>query len=329
MASFFVPTSGGKISLEFTPNKKQQYAQVLVQFKSSESEIVNALLEGFIHEKCIVVGTSTTLKIANAITRGLQSIYFTVPDTKVLDAISSLYGYMLKTKLRAGQVKYSISKSASYKKLHSDLKSFDVIVTGKCISTMRKFEDKNDKIARFEKIVKSLPVNEKIEDKPIEVKKSSHVHMKEILDETTSLTPYQRFLFAILMMDCNFHFTDKGELCIDEGAKECFAEYISMYGHLINSRVKSFLQQGGSIGTKPSANDTNGLKLKERNANVIAIAKTNLNIINHLFGTNVKLGEITTSSFESLKPADTKPIISIFSQKKVVEKTTDKKTSKK
>lgn len=300
-ATYSVPTDKGKISVKLLENKKQQYAQVLIQFTSSESELLNALLERFIREKSLTVGTSVSTKMANLTTRGLSSIYYTVPDSKLLSSITVIYAFMMKSKIKASEVKTLLHKKASYKKLHSDLRSFSVFITGKCIATARKFASKDKAIMRFENVIKATPVNVKIEAKDIMMGKTLPPPCEEVVEETQHLTPFQRLLLAVLMSDNYFHFNSSGKIVLCPNEKEWFAMQLKLYKDILNAKYKAFIQQGGSLGSKPSKNDSNGEKLKLRNSNAVAVARFNVEMMNHLFGVDMKLTDINESSFATLK----------------------------
>ena len=300
-SNFSVASDKGKISFKLLENKKQQYAQVLIKFSSSENELLNALLDRFIREKSLSIGTPVSTKIANLTTRGLSSIYYTVPDSKLLNSIAIIYAYLLKSKLKAVEIKSLIHKKASYKKLHQDLRSFNVLITGKCTATARKFANKDKAIDRFENIIKATPVNSKLEDKDIEIGKSLPPPTELVIEETQNLSPFQRLLLVILMGDNYFHINPSGKIVICPGEREWFELQLKMYKDILNAKFKAFIQQGGSLGSKPSKNDSNGEKLKLRNSNVINVARFNVEILNLLFGVDMKISDINESSFATLK----------------------------
>lgn len=319
-SSYSVSTDKGKVSLRILENKKQQYGQILIKFSTSEGDLLNALLRRFANEKTLALGTPVNNKIANVVVRGTNSIYYTVPDAKIMNSIALLYAYLMKTKLKDSEINLYIHKKCSYKKLHADLRTFSVLIGGKCISTARKFNSKDKAIERFENVLKTTAVNAKAEEKDIEPKKTS-VPSEEVIEDTGDMTGFQKLLFAILLGENDFHFNSAGKIVTCPGCREWIERQLKMYGANLNGKFRAFMQQGGSIASKPSKADTDGSKLKARNANAVAVAKFNIEMMSILYNFEIKLTEINEKSFESLKSDMTGPVT-----KAVVKKAEPKAT---
>ena len=147
--NFSFPLKTGKIDGFISHNKKAKNAQILIEFNSSESELLDELLIRFKSEKVFEVGTNANNAIVNCWTSN-NSIYLVVPDTYILKVTALVYMYMLASKISAVAARDCISKEQSYKKLHTDIqKGFKRTITGKCMSLYRKIEAKDKSIAAF------------------------------------------------------------------------------------------------------------------------------------------------------------------------------------
>lgn len=295
--------------------KKQALAHVVVAFKSSQDGLLNALLDNFVVDKVIGVGTGSSAHIESAVTRGTGAIYLRLPDKYIFNAIINLYTYLMRTKLQSVAVRAFADKPYSYKKLHDDIRKFSVNISGRCTLTLRKIVEKNPVCKRFETIILHMSPNTKAEESETPVLKVPPPSLVEKF-EINSLSATARLYFTIFMMENWFHFDDSGKLYGCAGEHDWFERQLVMYAASANSRVKNFLQQAGKITLKPSKSDTGGVKMKERNSLIVATAKINVEMLNLLYKTNFRASDIDETFIMKVDSGAVKEVLDAMKLKK-------------
>lgn len=284
----------GKIDGFISHNKKAKNAQILIEFNSSESELLDELLIRFKSEKVFEVGTNANNAIVNCWVSN-NAIYLIVPDTYILKVTALVYMYLLASKISAVAARDCISKEQSYKKLHSDVqKGFKITITGKCISLLRKIEAKDKSISAFTSALDKA----KVRDFPdVKAPKRTEEWIKSF-DIAVSDTAK---LYMCIFLG-KFVFKISGNKLLTD---EC--TYMNMKHHLLEhadiaqAHIKAFLGQCGAKRSKPAANDSNGSKMKAANEEALRNLNVILGMIAILHG--LKFSNLSQSSWELNKEA--------------------------
>lgn len=280
--------SNGKIEILASHRKKVLTTHLYVKFKTTEKQLLDEILRGFVAEKYQHVGTNPNNKIDFAISKN-NSIYMVLPETSVLTTIATLYKYIQRSKLKAMTISTKITKNQSYKKLHADIaKGFEVTITGKCRLLISKFELKLPVIDKF---IASINAIEPVEMFDITAKPSTESIYSTFPVEGNDLA---KLYMAIFQSEMDFTF--KGNSIV--ASKETYAAMkrkVSEFNKSIQGNITTFLNQMGKKKLKPSANDPNGQKMKATNEESLQNLNVMIKIISDLH--NIPYKPLTMSSW--------------------------------
>lgn len=297
-------TANGKINFKLTHNKKHAQTILLVSYKTSQKELLSMLLQKYISEKCLVSGFNANNIISSA-TAGETSIVLIVPEMKTLANISVLTSYLNKASLTTLEASY-LTKDVNYDVLMNDIKSFEVIVTGKCKGLIANFKSKAPKLDLF---VKAMDRYEpKTRSNTVKKRKES-AYGKSVKFEGSD----EAKLYLSICLE-HIPYVMRGDNIV---LLSPYADYeiISKYIHsdVFRAKVKSFLAQSGAFGS-PSANDTGGVKHAERKKNIMLCQNELANIYSKLrgfsftFKNEEQIMSVNSQSLKEVKDLKMSPI---------------------
>lgn len=277
-----ISTAHGKIHLDAVHNPKLPVTHILIKFRTSENNLMDEILRKFLNEKFIGVSVNAN-NAADYMLAMNNCIYVILPESKVFSFIATLYKYILTTQIKSFTIKNCIIKNQSYRKLHEDVKKgFDIVMTGKCKSTITKI---TGKASGFMKFIDNLNSTLAKGYPDIEIKKAPEPYYKSF--DIAPTGDMGKLYFSIFF--ANFDFTIKGnKLIAGEEVYSAMRNHVKEYGDLVRSNVKSFLTQAGAKRTKPAANDDGGVKMKEANGRALLITNQNIKILSYLHGLTFK-----------------------------------------
>lgn len=283
--------TGGKIHIKTTHNKKVQTSQVLIQFNTTEEELLNELLDKFESEKFVAIGANPNNKMEYY--KGNNGCAFAVmPEAKVFNFIATMYKYVLTSVLSASNAKV-LSKNASYSKLHSDImKGFNVFITGKCKALTLKLSTKAPVVAKLSAGLSAI--------KPKTVADVKAVSENMIKPHDISGSKTARLYFVIFCQKFNFKISGNKLYCDDHTWSELIA-FMKDYAPVAGGVITSYLKQAGSKKTKPSSNDTGGAKMNESNNEALAALNAIIEVTCILYGLPVET--LTLASWQADKTA--------------------------
>lgn len=291
--------SVGPINARLIPNTKSQFTQVLVKFTTTEVELCRELLHSFIDAKTLDIGLNAKTKIVDAHANG-TGIVATVLEAKAFAFVTMLYKHMLTTSINATSAK-CLTKNQSYKKLHGDIKKgFKVIITGKCKVLVRKSVTPELK-ARIDKALKAITpkdINDIVVKKPFDGLKTYSFGGSDLA----------KLYFCI--MCAQFEFSVSGnKLTTCESTYAEMKRFLRERGGMIGANVKAFLTQAGAKATKPSANDTDGSKMREKNDMALKALNAMTEVICDMYGITFKPFTMASWEFNADAAKDVKSIL--------------------
>lgn len=249
---------GVEVKISALHNKKFQSAVCYVQFDTTEKTLLSLLLTKYANEKCIETGANSTTQMYSAIP-GQNGIAMFVPENKLTQNIVLVYGYLQKAKLTSAQAKHC--SDGNYKKLSSDIKHFDVTVTGKCRNFAAALQSKAPKIDR---LIKSLgAIEPTTRDSCGNGSDSERVVIEFDGGEDIQTT---MLYTSIFMGDIPCVIGKNGsnvKVTLLSGYGPCTVASRLTFKETLQTKVKGFLGQSGACGS-PSANDKGGAKYHEK-----------------------------------------------------------------
>lgn len=252
--------SGVEVKISTLHNKKFQSSVCFVKFDTNEKSLLGLLLTKYASEKCIKTGLNAATGIYSAIP-GQTGIVLVVPENKLTQNITILYSYLQKTKLSSAQAKFCTD--GNYKKLSSDIKHFEVSITGKCKNFTAALQNKAPKIDRMIKSLGAFQPNGNREA----CGNSGNIE-KMVLEFDAGDDANTTMLYASIFMGnipCIINKSnDKIRINILGGyACPCVVQNLLLFKDTLQYKVKGFLGQSGACGS-PSANDKGGSKYNEK-----------------------------------------------------------------
>ena len=252
-------SAGGiKVDISAVVNKKAQAAQLFVEFNTKETDLLSQLLQKYILEKCSNGGLNLNNFIYSGVA-GESSILLTVPENKLFNNIILLWNYLAKTELKGKQ--RDQCKSGNYDKLMSDIKSFKVLVAGKCKLFCAHLDNK----AKTDKLMTSLSAIEAKKRESISSTKYEEIKEKLIVDSSDK--DVALYLSALFGHHCVKIAQNSGKTTVYFLNRDAlgFATDLMLKKEsvIIRTAAKSFLTASGNIGT-PSSSDTGEKKFKEK-----------------------------------------------------------------
>lgn len=255
---------GVEVKISARHNKKLQSAVCYVSFDTNEKSLLGLLLSKYAIEKCVKTGVNTTTQIYSAIP-GQTGIVLFVPENKLTQNIIVLYNYLQKTKLSSAQAK--LCTDGNYKKLSSDLKHFEVTITGKCKNFANALQNKAPKIDRLITSLGAVEPNgnrESISGGSVE---------KTVIEIDGGDDANTTMLYASIFMGdlpCTIGKNgDKVKITLLGGVTPCCVQHLLLYKDTLQYKVKGFLTQSGTCGS-PSSNDKGGVKYAEKCKEIMA-----------------------------------------------------------
>lgn len=258
--------SGGvEVKISTLHNKKLQSAVLHVIFDSGEKTLLGLLLAKYASEKCIQTGVNAATQIYSAIP-GQNSIVLIVPENKITQNITILYAYLQKAKLTSQQGKFCTD--GNYKKLSSDLKSFEVVITGKCRAFANALQNKAPKIDRMIKALGAVEPNTGRETNCGGNGDRLTIEFDGGDDINTTMLYASIFMGEIPCVISKSGSNVKITL-IDGCNCQCMVQHKLLFKDSLQAKVKGFLSQSGACGS-PSANDKGGSKYAEKCRSIMA-----------------------------------------------------------
>ena len=273
--------SSGTLDLTVQFNKRLVCCFVYIKFNTTEKSLLYNLLTKYIHEKVLFKGANAVNEIYNAVASD-SGIMFSCSEKKIISNIVNIYSYLAKTKLTTKEVQNLFSSVANFNKLHKDIGSFKVVITGKTRNILKAALNSNDK--KIEKLIIGLNNVEAKDIDSISVKSS-----EEPLEISYDASDKEKFDLALILEDTPFKFSgnkfvplDKHTLC------ETCTKFKFDYGL---SKVKAFFNSCGSPGV-PAANDTGAKKFNEKCKYILECLNILTFMISDLHGFKYKINDI-------------------------------------
>ena len=282
---------GGNVEIEAQHNKKFQCAVLFVEFNTSQKDLLCLMLQKYIEEKRLATGLNLNNAIYAAIP-GETSIVLFVPENKICNNIALLVAYLHKSHLTSQQAKFI--KSGDYDKLSSDIKAFNVIVTGKCKTFIAALKSNATKITNLTSQLSAI--EPKARESFTTSKITDSCFGSKINFDGSSANA--KLYTSILLEDIPAKIDSSGItfLCTDCAIGRLTEKLL--FKDVLQGKVKSFLTQTGAVGT-PAANDTGGAKFKAKAAYILDCENCLAKIFSKLRGFNYSF-----SSAEDLKKVD-------------------------
>lgn len=279
--SMDVKIKGGNIKIKATHNKKFQTSLLFIEFNTSQKNLLNLILQKYACEKRLFTGVNMNNGIYSIIT-GENSVLMLVPENKITQNISLLYSYISKTHLTSQQAK--LCGSGDYKKLSSDIKEFNVIVTGKCKNFVNALKNNAPKITNMVNQIDAVTPKDRDN---INVEKVDSCIGKTI--NIDNLSNEAMLYLSICMEDIPCKISKDKLVLLSKNAMEQLEEKW-MWKDTFQGKVKSFLTQTGAVGS-PSANDTGGKKFKAKSEMILACENVLASIFSRLRGFNYSFSD--------------------------------------
>jgi hypothetical protein len=176
---------------------------------------------------------------------GKDCIMVIVPDNKILSNILLVYKYLLKAKLPANIVKTLPPGKYKYSSMTKDLDTIKVQIVGKCKTFIGNLKDESPKIDNF---LKNITTISSVDRDDIEGGGKPNEESLKL----NGLSQTALLYFTILSANIPSKIS-KNEIKLN-CASACRLKDLFAHKSSFQERVKSFLQQAGTVGT-PSAKD--------------------------------------------------------------------------
>lgn len=287
----------GSVNISAQHNKKFQCAVLYVEFETSQKQLLSILLQKYITEKRLGTGLNMNNAIYQAIS-GETSIALFVPENKLTNNIALLVSYLHKTHLTSQQAK--LISSGDYSKLSSDIKSFKVLITGKCKTFIAALKSNATKINN---LVSQLNAIEPKDREAFNTSNQVASSYGESVNFDGSAADAKLYA-SIVCEDIPCKITSSGITFLCENGMERLREKLR-FKDTYQGKVKSFLTQTGAVGT-PAKNDAGGSKFKAKSEYILACENALAHIYSGLRGFNYSF-----SSTDKLKKVDSNAIAKV------------------
>ena len=272
--------SHGNIKINYLYNKKSSATYIAMIYNTKQNMLLYYLLEKFISEKVLINGLNINNHIMNAYATS-YGIFLIIPDNKVFSVIQQIQRYLLTGELNQQQAK--LIGNGSYEKLHKDIYSFTIYITGKCRLTDKSLTSKDKKI---ENLIKNLDI---IIEKNIDDFDFNGKYDNETIN-CGKLNNYSKLMFCICYDNIPFVFDNDKIIMLNPSSLENIKER-SVFKNIFQGKIKSFQTQFGNIGT-PSAQDKSGEKHKEKCKLLFNSVNIISEMISELHGFSFKFNKI-------------------------------------
>ncbi len=300
-ASRKITFKNGSCNIESVHNQKTMLTTIYMKFKTSQKELLNAVLQKYIHEKVLGatgVNAINDISSAYATTNGIVIV---CTERKIVSNIPIIFGYIMKTSLSAEESKYV--ENGDYTKMHKECMDFNVYICGKCKNFNRALENSGDKkLERLSESFGKLLMKDDI--RPVETQPN---HYKQYgTSISISLAGRSLFDLCCVMRDIPF-VIDGGKLIVLSLDATDRMKNTMSHSSCFNNQLKSWLLQAGSIGS-PSSNDDGGKKYKLKCDTILKSMSMMSFICADIHGVKYRfssLDELKTVNKESLKSIKT------------------------
>ena len=265
-----------KITCQF--NKRLVGCFMYMKFNTSEQSLLYNLLTKYIHEKVINFGCNLVNEIysAKATTYG---ILISCSEKKITSNIINIFAYLMKTKLSSKEVKNVCCKQCDYNKLHKDITSFSVFITGKTRNLIKNLENKSDK--KIDKVIQGL---DNIE--PKDFGSCENKQFDEVVKLDYKSSPKEKMDLTLLVEDTPFVFSGDKLVAIDNHTL-CELSTKFNYDYMLG-KIKNFFNCCGSVGS-PAANDEGQVKFKAKCEYLLECLNMFTFIVSDLHGFSYKI----------------------------------------
>ena len=236
-----VDFTGGKFTVKAIHNPKVQSTQMLIEFTTTETELLNLLLNKYKTEKFISVGTNMSNKVDYMLCKNC-CVYAVMPEAKALAFIVFTYAYLMTATLSAAAGS-RVTKKQSYTKLHKDITKFDVLITGKCKNTCAKLEDKLPAVTAMKTKLSAVKAKDAADVTPGKPDENGYQ------EYAISCSNLAKLYFAIFCQQFDFYF-DKNKIVMNNAMKILMKEYIRENGSSIKTQLGAFYRQCGALTSK-------------------------------------------------------------------------------
>lgn len=248
----------GSVSIEGLHNKRFIFSLVYIHFDTNEKDLLNGLLQKFIHEKVLIDGVNINNGIVSA-SATENGIVFMLPEAKIISVITQIFTYLNKATLNSRQKKYM--KSGDYDSLEKDIREFEILITGKCKNFSRALLNSDDK--KLQKLTENL---NNVESKKREkFTTDDPIVLKNIPFNTSSQEDIMDII--VFLKDSSFIISGNEIIPMTCDTNGKIANKL-VYTDTINGQLKSWKNQCGSIG-KPASNDKDATKWKSKSDNIL------------------------------------------------------------
>lgn len=249
---------GVELKISTFHNRKFQSSVCYVSFDTSEKTLLALLLTKYANEKCITAGLNASTQIYSCIP-GERGIVLIVPENKITQNITILYGYLQKAKLTSQQAKYCTD--GNYKKLSNDIKHFEVEITGKCKNFTAALQNKAPKVDRLIASLGAISPNTGREECGNGSEDGFEVVFDGGDDVSTTMLYASVFMGSTACVISKSGNDVKIKLIGSNDGGEIKNKLL--FKDTLQAKVKGFLGQSGACGS-PSANDKGGAKYNEK-----------------------------------------------------------------
>lgn len=252
--------SGGSAKITAQHNKKFQCAVLYVEFTTSQKDLLCLLLQKYVEEKRLATGLNMNNSIYSAIV-GETSIALFVPENKLTNNIALLLSYLHKTHLTSMQNR--LIHNGDYGKLSQDIKSFEVIITGKCKTFIAALKSNATKINNLISQLNAIEPKSRDSFNNTNVIESSYGEVVNFDGNSADAKLYA----SIILEDIPAKITNSGITLLCENGIARLSEKMR-FKDVYQGKVKSFLTQTGAVGS-PAANDKDGSKFKAKSEYIL------------------------------------------------------------
>lgn len=232
-----------KIDIKVVHNPKAPSTQLLLTFKTTEIELLDELLKKFKYEKFISVGANLNNKADQIICKN-GCIYAILPEAKVFTFTVVVYKALMTSSLKSAVIKNNLCKNQSYSKLHKDIKSFQMVITGKAKHICTKLQEKGKPIDAFKTAIQSIEAKD-IPD--IKIAKPGTYY--QMIDASGS--DLAKLYFVIFCQQFDFFYVDKNKILVSEATYAEMKNFIAVNGDSARGLIVNFYKQcGGALTDK-------------------------------------------------------------------------------
>ncbi len=270
---------GVTVNIKATHNSKFQCAILYVEFDTRQTELLAGLLHKFTMEKILRTGINMNNGAYSAIS-GETSVMLMVPENKITQNISLLYAYLTKTKLNAQQAR--LVKSGNYNILANDIKTMNVIVTGKCKTFIANMNNADS--PKFTRMLDSMTKSKVASREAISNGSSDDATLKVLAGDANKETVAMYLSVVLGNIPCKLNVVSDGvDIHFFDSNSRAKVKDMMLWKDTFQAKIKTFLGQTGSVGT-PSAGADGKAKWESKCKNILACQNELANIMSGVRG---------------------------------------------